>query len=91
MRPHTPQKCELYVIELESEGSDFSTVFKNQPIALNHSQDLLIQSIMTNLKARGFVLNDEQFISYFSAKTKNYIAAAKNPIHSDATIPKSDI
>ena len=46
---------------------------------------------MTNLKARGFVLNDEQFISYFSAKTKNYIAAAKNPILSDAIIPKSDI
>ena len=79
------------MIELESEGSDFSTVFKNQPIAVNQSQDLLIQSIMTNLKARGFVLNDEQFISYFSAKTKNYIAAAKNPINSDATIPKSDI
>ena len=46
---------------------------------------------MTNLKARGFVLNDEQFISYFSAKKKNYIAAAKNPILSDAIIPKSDI
>ena len=46
---------------------------------------------MTNLKAKGFVLNDEQFISYFSAKKKNYIAAAKNPILSDAIIPKSDI
>ena len=46
---------------------------------------------MTNLKARGFVLNDEQFISYFSAMTKNYIAVAKNPILSDAIIPKSDI
>ena len=46
---------------------------------------------MTNLSAKGFVLNDEQFISYYSAKTKNYIAAAKNPIPSDAIIPKSDI
>ena len=46
---------------------------------------------MNNLKAKGFFLNDEQFISYFSAKKKNYIAAAKNPILSDAIIPKSDI
>ena len=52
---------------------------------------MLIHSIVTNLRARGFVLNDKQFISFFSAKTKNFIAAAKSPIPSDAIIPRSDI
>ena len=46
------------MIELESEGTDFHTVFKNQQVALNKDKDLLIQSIVSNLAIRGFVLRE---------------------------------
>ena len=53
------------MIELESVGTDFHTVFKNQQVALDKNKDLLIFSIVQNLAVRGFIL-DEQVISYFS-------------------------
>jgi len=81
---------ERFVIELESEGTDFHTVFKNQQVALNKNKDLLITSIVQNLAVRGFVLR-EQVISYFSQKSKSFIAAAKRPIPVDAIIPACDI
>lgn len=55
----------VLTIELESEGTDFHTVFRNQKVALNRNKDLLIASIVRNLATRGFVLQ-EQVISYFS-------------------------
>ena len=51
-------ETERFVIELESEGTDFHTVFKNQQVALNKNKDLLIQSIVSNLAIRGFVLRE---------------------------------
>lgn len=78
------------MIELESEGTDFHTVFKNQQVALNSSKDLLVSSIVANLAIRGFVLK-EQVISYFSDKSQSFVAAAKRPIPSEAIIPAEDI
>ena len=83
-------QTERFVIELESEGTDFHTVFKNQQVAVNQNKDLLIHSIVANLKIRGFILN-EQVISYFSVKTKSFVAAAKRPIPTEAVIPGDDI
>ena len=83
-------ETERYVIELESEGTDFHTVFKNQQVGLSKSKDLLVTSIVSNLAIRGFVLR-EQVISYYSQKYKSYVAAAKRPIPSDAVIPAEDI
>ena len=80
---------ERFVIELESEGTDFHTVFKNQQVAVDKSGDLIIRSIVDNLAIRGFVLR-EQVISYFSQKSKCFVAAAKRPIPIDAIIPASD-
>jgi len=57
---------------------------------LSKSKDLLIHSIVSNLAIRGFVLR-EQVISYFSQKSKSYVAAAKRPIPADAVIPADDI
>jgi len=79
-----------YIIELESEGTDFHTVFKNQLIAINDKNDLLINSIMANLAIRGFVLQN-QVLSYYSIKSKSFVAAAKRPIPSDAIIPVDEI
>ena len=81
---------ERYVIELESQGTDFHTVFKNQLVSLNADKDLLVHSIMTILEVRGFVLR-EQVISYFSKKAKCYVAVAKRPIPPEAVIPQDDI
>ena len=78
------------MIELESVGTDFHTVFKNQQVALDKNKDLLIFSIVQNLAVRGFIL-DEQVISYFSQESKSFIAAAKRPIPADAIIPAKDI
>ena len=79
-----------FVIELESQGTDFHTVFKNQSVSLTSSQDLLVNSIMSILEVRGFILR-EQVISYFSRKAKQYVAVAKHPIPADAIIPGDDI
>ena len=49
-----------------------------------------MNSIMTILEVRGFVLR-EQVISYFSRKVKSYVAVAKRPIPADAVIPADDI
>ena len=49
---------ERFIVELESVGTDFHTVFKNQEVALNAKKDLLIHSIVTNLAIRGFSLRD---------------------------------
>lgn len=81
---------ENVAIELKSEGTDFHTVFKNQQVALNKNKDLLVKSIVENLAARGFFLQ-EQVISYFSQKSRNFVAAAKNPIPAEAIIPASDV
>ena len=83
-------QTERFVIELEAEGRDFHTVFKNQQVAVNQNKDLLVSSIVSNLKIRDFVIN-EQIISYFSIKKKNFIAVAKKPIPHDAIIPSDDI
>ena len=53
-------------------------------------KDLLVNSILTILEVRGFVLR-EQVISYFSRKAKCYVAVAKRPIPTDAVIPADDI
>ena len=78
------------MIELEAEGRDFHTVFKNQQVAVNQNKDLLVSSIVSNLKIRDFVIN-EQIISYFSIKKKSFVAVAKKPIPHDAIIPSDDI
>ena len=78
------------MIELESQGTDFHTVFKNQLVSVTAEKDLLVNSIQTILEVRGFVLR-EQVISYFSKKAKCYVAVAKRPIPSDAIIPGDDI
>lgn len=79
-----------YTIELESEGKDFHIVFKNQEVALSAAKDLMISSIVATLAIRGFVLR-EQVLSFFSNKTKNFVAAAKRPIPPDAVIPAEDV
>ena len=84
------QTTETFVLELESEGTDFHTVFKNQSVALNVNRDLLIASIVASLAIRGFDLKD-QVISYFSRKEKSFVAAAKRPIPANAVIPNDDI
>ena len=56
---------ERLIIELESEGTDFHTVFKNQMIAKNGKNDYLVKSIVENLSIRGFDFKN-QVISYFS-------------------------
>jgi len=81
---------ERFVIELESQGTDFHTVFKNQLVSLDANKELLVNSIITILEVRGFVLR-EQVISYFSRRAKCYVAVAKRPIPSDAVIPQDDI
>ena len=47
-----------FTIELESEGKDFHIVFKNQEVALSATKDLVLQSIVTTLAIRGFVLRE---------------------------------
>ena len=84
------QTTERLVLELESEGTDFHTVFKNQQVNINVEKDLLISSIVTSLAIRGFDLKD-QVISYFSRKEKTFVAAAKRPISAKAVIPSEDI
>ena len=42
-------QTERFVIELEAEGRDFHTVFKNQQVAVNQNKDLLVSSIISNL------------------------------------------
>ena len=49
---------ERFVIELESQGTDFHTVFKNQLVSLDSNKDLLVNSILTILEVRGFVLRE---------------------------------
>lgn len=49
---------ERLVLELESEGTDFHTVFKNQLVAKTPENDYFIQSIVINLAIRGFDLKD---------------------------------
>ena len=63
------------IIELESQGTDFHTVFKNQLVGMSINGDLLVNSIMSILEVRGFILR-EQVISYFSHKAKSYVAVA---------------
>lgn len=60
-------QTEKLILELESDGTDFHTVFKNQQVAKTLKQDYLIGSIVSNLAIRGFDLKD-QIISYFSLK-----------------------
>lgn len=79
-----------FIIELESQGTDFHTVFKNQMISLTAKKELLVNSIMHILEVRGFILR-EQVISYFSRKSKSYVAVAKYPFPTDAIIPGDDI
>ena len=50
----------------------------------------MLHSIVAKLAIRGFVLR-EQVLSYFSNKTKNFVAAAKRPIPPDAVIPGDDL
>lgn len=83
------QTTERFIIELQSVGTDFHTVFKNQQVALNTDKNLLIQSIVTNLSIRGFSLKD-QVISYFSRSHQCFVAVAKRPIPHDAIIPAKD-
>jgi len=87
-QPETEQR--KFVIELESQGTDFHTVFKNQNISMTENKDLLVNSIVRCLDVRGFVLK-EQIISYFSRKAKCFVAVAKRPIPSNAIIPGDDI
>ena len=42
-------KTERFILELESEGTDFQTVFKNQQVAVNAKNDLKIDSIVAIL------------------------------------------
>ena len=83
-------KTECFILELESEGTDFQTVFKNQQVAVNAKNDLKIDYIVAILASRGFVLK-EKVLSYFSKKSQNFIAAAKLPIPHNAIIPFDDI
>ena len=49
---------ETYILELESDGTDFHTIFKNQHIVSNEEGDLLLHSVLANLAIRGFILKD---------------------------------
>ena len=81
---------ERYILELEAEGTDFQTIFKNQLVVVNSEKDLLLHSIVANLAIRGFVLH-EQVISFFSEANNCYIAVGKRPIPAEAIIPASHL
>ena len=83
-------KTERFTLELQSEGTDFHTVFKNQLIVVNSSNDLFVHSVVANLAIRGFSLR-EQVISFFSEKSNCFIAAGKHPIPADAVIPAAEL
>ena len=87
LHQHTQER---FTIELESQGTDFHTVFKNQLLSLTENKDLLVTSVVAILEVRGFVLKD-QVISFFSSRTKSFVAVAKRPIPSDAIIPGTEI
>jgi len=83
-------KTVRYTIELEADGTDYHTIFKNQVIVVNQNNDLLLHSIMANLAIRGFVLR-EQVISFYSENSNCFISAGKRPIPAESVIPASEL